>query len=133
MTECKCNCNSASSCASNEAPGKVYACAGASNVGKISIDLAIALHQAKRYQMSCAAGVGADICNFTDGAKSGSRMNLLIDGCPVGCLKAMFDNKGITNYDHIVLTEMGIEKKGMFEYDPGLIEQLKDQIQEMGL
>ena len=131
MAECKCSCTS--SCASNTAPGKVYACAGASNVGKISMDLAIALHQAERYQMSCAAGVGADICGFTDGAKAEGKMNLLIDGCPVGCLKAMFDNKGITNYDHVVISEMGVAKNGNFDYDPALIDELMGQMTEMGL
>lgn len=133
MAECKCSCSGTSSCASNAAPGKVYACAGASNVGKISMDLAIAMHQKNRYQMSCAAGVGADICGFTDGAKAESTMNLLIDGCPVGCLKQMFDNKGIENYDHIVITEMGISKNGNFVYDSAIIANLLNQISYMGL
>ncbi len=133
MAECKCNCSGTSSCASNAAHGKVYACAGASNVGKISMDLAIALHTENRYQMSCAAGVGADICGFTDGAKTEDTMNLLIDGCPVGCLKQMFDNKGISNYDHIVVTEMGVTKEGVFTYKDGLIQALMMQISEMGL
>ncbi|HOH98292.1 MAG TPA: putative zinc-binding protein [Candidatus Cloacimonadota bacterium] len=131
MAECKCGCTS--SCASNDAPAKVYACAGASNAGKISMDLAIALHREGRYQMSCATGVGADICGFTEAAKTEGKLNLLIDGCPVGCLKTMFDNKGITNYDHIVLTEMGITKSGDFSYEQGLIDDLMVQLTTQGL
>lgn len=133
MAECKCNCSGSSACASNAAKGKVYACAGASNVGKISMDLAIALHQENRYQMSCAAGVGADICGFTDGAKSEDTMNLLIDGCPVGCLKQMFDHKGISNYDHIVVTELGIGKNGEFGYDSAIIPKLLTELTERGI
>jgi uncharacterized metal-binding protein len=53
MTASKCSCNGAGSCAANDAPAKVYACAGASNVGKMSLDLAIALHEARAYNMSC--------------------------------------------------------------------------------
>ena len=97
------------------------------------MDLAIALHQANRYSMSCAAGVGADICGFSDGAKQEGKMNLLIDGCPVGCLKQLFDKKGISNYDHIVLTEMGIHKEGNFSYDTGIIQNLLDQLSELGM
>ncbi len=133
MAECKCSCSGTSSCASNAAHGKVYACAGASNVGKISMDLAIVLHQENRYQMSCAAGVGADICGFTEGAKSDDQINLLIDGCPVGCLKQMFDKKGITNYDHIVITELGVEKNGVFSYDAAIIPRLVSELAESGL
>jgi len=135
MSECKCNCSCSgdSSCASNSATKTVYACAGASNVGRYSQEIAIALHQANSHQMSCAAGVGADICGFTDSAKTATNWNLLIDGCPVGCLKTMFDHKGITNYDHIVLTELGVKKQGNFDLDPVLLRRLVGQIMEMGV
>ncbi len=129
MGDCKCSCG----CASNTSRKSVYPCAGASNVGKISMDLAIKLHQLEKYKMSCTAGVGGDICSFVDSAKGDDNINLLIDGCPVACLKKMFDNKGIENYDHIVLTEMGIKKEGVFEYDPSHIDRLVNDIKEMGL
>jgi uncharacterized metal-binding protein len=129
MSECKCSGN----CSSNATTKTVYACAGASNVGKMSYDLAIVLNRQKRYGLSCATGVGADLSGFVDGAKSESTLNLLIDGCPVGCLKLMFDNKGITNYDHVVITEMGIKKEGNLDYDPSIIDQLLIQINDSGL
>jgi uncharacterized metal-binding protein len=134
MAECKCSCSSGeSSCASNSAVKAVYPCAGASNVGKISMELAIALHQKNKYKMSCTAGVGADICGFTDAAKGEDTSNLLIDGCPVSCVKHMFDNKGITNYDHIVLTELGIKKEGNFDIDNKIVDSLVNQLEDMGL
>ena len=136
MSDCKCSCSCGSgesSCATNEAVKAVYPCSGASNVGKMSYDLAIALHQKNKYKMSCTAGVGADICGFTDAAKSEDTANLLIDGCPVSCVKHMFDNKGITNYDHIVITEMGIKKDGNFDFEPEVIDNLLNQINEIGL
>lgn len=83
--------------------------------------------------MGCAAGVGADICGFTESAKAGNKLNLLIDGCPVGCLKAMFDNKGIDNYDHVVITELGIMKAGNFETDSATTAMLVSQIDDMGV
>jgi len=127
------NCNCTGSCASNDAIKAAYACAGASNVGKYSYELAIALHERGSHALGCAAGVGADICGFTEGAKAENKVNLLLDGCPVGCLKAMFDNKGIDNYDHVVITEMGIKKEGKFETDSATTAILVSQIDEMGV
>ncbi len=127
------SCSCTGSCATNCASKAVYACAGASNVGKYSYELAIALHERGSHAMSCAVGVGADICGFTESARSEDKMNLLIDGCPVGCLKAMFDIKGIKNYDHIVLTELGIKKGGNFQTDPVVLDKLTTQIDEMGV
>ncbi len=70
---------------------------------------------------------------FTAGAQAEDQVNLLIDGCPVGCLKQMFDNKGILNYDHVVVTEMGINKDGNFSYDPAIIPKLVEDLVKMGL
>ncbi len=127
----KCNCEGG--CASSTSNKSVFACSGASNVGKLSYDLAIELHKIDKYKISCAIGVGADIGGFINEAKSDDNTNLLIDGCPVGCLKHMFDNKGITNYDHIVLTEMGIKKDGTLKYDSEVLPRLINEIEEMGL
>jgi len=99
----------------------------------MSLELAIALHRQNSYQMSCATGVGADICGFTESAKDENTTNLLIDGCPIGCLKMMFDKKGITNYNHVIVTQMGIRKEGTFDYDPEIIPQLLKKITEKGL
>lgn len=131
MGECKCNCSGG--CASNTATKTVYACAGASNVGKIAYDLGIALHEQGLYKLGCASGVGGSIGGFIDSAKSEDNTNLLIDGCPVGCLKKMFDTKDISNYDHIVITEMGVKKEGVFTYDKEIIPRLINEIKEMGL
>lgn len=127
MSECNCSCSG--NCASNEAVSNVYACAGASNVGKISLDLAIALHLRNSYSMGCASGVGADICGFKEAAVESKTEHLLIDGCPVSCLKKMFASKGITNFRHIIVTTMGVVKEPVFDYDPQIIEILLDQIE----
>jgi len=127
MSKCNCSCG----CAQNNSVKNVYACSGASNVGKLSYDLAIELHKNGDFKLGCSAGIGADICSFVDSADKSQ--SLLIDGCPVACLKTMFDNKKIENYDHIVLTEMGIKKEGNFTYEESLIPRLIAEIKEMGL
>ena len=79
--------------------------------------------------MGCASGVGADICGFKEAAAGSGTEHLLIDGCPVSCLKKMFEDKGIANFRHIIVTGMGVVKEPIFDYDPKIIENLLDQIE----
>lgn len=140
MAGCKCNCDcgsgsssSDSKCVTNDAPTSVYACAGASNVGIISMDLTIALHKANRYKMGCSVCIGAGDCNCTETDPSETKKHLLIDGCKTGCLKKMFDSKGITNYNHAIVTQLGIAKEPTFDYDKDLIPKLLVKLTEKGL
>ena len=41
---------------------------------------------------------------------------LVIDGCPVGCGRKCMDSAGLTGYAHVVLSELGIEKKHVFKW-----------------
>ena len=44
--------------------------------------------------------------------RSGKKvLNLVIDGCSVDCAGRIFDSRGIANYRHIRVTDLGIEKK----------------------
>jgi len=40
-----------------------------------------------------------------------SDLNLVIDGCSVDCAGKIFDSRGITDYRHMRVTDLGIEKK----------------------
>lgn len=143
MTEnecgCSCGCGSnevsdcSSGCVSNEASTKVYACAGASNVGIISFELTKALHTANKYEMGCSVCIGAGDCGCGGTVTSDGKKDLLIDGCKVACLKKMFEKKGITNFNHVIVTQLGVKKEGTFEIEPGLIEKLMVKITERGL
>jgi len=99
----------------------------------ISLDLAIALHKANRYQMGCSVceGAGDNCCGGTESADG--KKDLLIDGCKVGCLKKMFEKKGITNFNHVIVTQMGVKKEGTFNYEQGLIEKLMEKLTQKGL
>jgi uncharacterized metal-binding protein len=141
MSESKCGCGCScgdsgpgdGGCVTNEAPSSVYACAGASNVGKISFDLAIALHQAGRYQMGCSVCVGAGDCSCGEVVDASAPRDLLIDGCKVGCLAKMFDRQGKTHYRHAIVTQMGVRKLPTFDYDPALLGRLLDKLTQKGL
>ncbi len=59
--------------------------------------------------MSCLAGIGGRLEGFIQKAKGAAEV-AVIDGCAVGCGKAIMANAEIEKYNHIVLTDLGIEK-----------------------
>ena len=59
--------------------------------------------------MFCLAGLGADIQGMIQTARDAD-LNLVIDGCDVGCAKKTFDRHGLTNYKQIKVTDLDIEK-----------------------
>lgn len=139
MSECSCSCSCGTDsscsegCVSNSAPTKVYACAGASNVGVISFELAKALHTAGKYEMGCSTCIGAGDCGCGGTITPEGKKDLLIDGCKVACLRKMFEKKGITEFNHVIVTQLGVKKEGTFEIEPGLIPILMEKIEKKGL
>ncbi|MGC9361831.1 MAG: putative zinc-binding protein [Candidatus Syntrophosphaera sp.] len=134
---CSCSCGDTGSCDSgcvtNAAPATVYACAGASNVGIISLDLAVALHRANHYKMGCSACVGAGDCSCGEVVDPATPRDLLIDGCKVGCLKKMFEKQGKTHFNHVIVTQMGVCKEPSFDYEPSTLEMLMKKLSGQGL
>lgn len=132
---CSCGCGSdcSAGCVSNDAPTKVYACGGASNVGVISFDLTKALHLAGKYEMGCSTCIGAGDCACGDTESPDGRKDLLIDGCKVACLKKMFEKKGLSVFNHVIITQLGVKKEGTFDYAPELIPQLIQKLEDKGL
>jgi uncharacterized metal-binding protein len=87
----------------------IYACSGGANVGEISDRAARELMFAGEGTMFCLAGLGGDIQGMVQTARDADA-NLVIDGCPMECAKKTFDRHGISNYRHIKVTDLGIEK-----------------------
>jgi uncharacterized metal-binding protein len=59
--------------------------------------------------MSCLAGLGADLSGFIESAKSACK-NVVVDGCPVSCAKKIMEKKGVTNFEHILITDHDFKK-----------------------
>lgn len=87
----------------------LYACSGGANVGEIADKAARELMFAGEGTMFCLAGLGGDIQGMVQTARDADA-NLVIDGCPMECAKKTFDRHGISNYRHIKVTDLGIEK-----------------------
>ncbi len=78
-----------SSSKSNPAsPLMILACSGASNVGQLSNQAAVELTREGFGQMFCLAAIGAHLEKFVRYARNVPSM-VAIDGCSVGCIRAM--------------------------------------------
>lgn len=122
MAECSCSCGSS---------GKVnliYACSGAANTGELADLVARGLSKDKTGSMTCLAAMGANFSGFIEPAKSADN-NIVIDGCPMACGKKIFDNLGISNFQHFIITKYGVEK-GKTAITGKVIEDVKGKIRE---
>jgi uncharacterized metal-binding protein len=102
----------ASSCCGGSAKKTVllYACSGGANVAEVADRAARELMFTGCGSMWCLAGLGADIQGMVQTARDAD-FNLVIDGCPMDCAKKIFERHGLTNYEQIKVTDLGIEKK----------------------
>lgn len=87
----------------------LYSCSGASNVGQIANSAAIKLSDMEKGALTCAIALGADKSGFIESARAADR-NIVIDGCAVACVKNIFERHGISNFEHHIVTAMGINK-----------------------
>ncbi len=111
-------------CSVSSGTTMILACSGGSNVGQLSNQAAVELTQEGAGKMFCLAGIGGRLKNFLDAAGE-ARSILAVDGCAIGCARAILQNAGIANYDYLVLTELGIEKTKNLVLARSDIEQVK--------
>lgn len=113
-------------CASNNNV-MILACSGGSNVGQLSNRAAVELTQEGFGKMYCLAGIGGRLKGFAQSAKD-VPVIAAIDGCSVGCAKAILKNADISSYNHIVLTDLGIEKNKDFNLKEGDLTRVKEAV-----
>lgn len=107
----------------------LLACAGGSNVGQLSNRAAVELTREGFGKIFCLAGIGAHLSGFVQSAKDVPNL-VAIDGCAVGCVKAMLAHMDIAPAAHVVLTEAGIEKNGNLAPGPADAEKAKAAVRD---
>ncbi|TAJ44306.1 putative zinc-binding protein [Methanofollis fontis] len=108
-------------CSQIETRRIIFACSGASNVGELSNAAAVAL---------TAEGFGSKACTASLAIITPSVMKkvgdadeiVVIDGCPVECTGKIAAEAGIEPDQHIVITDLGIEKIGDMTVDEDDLE-----------
>lgn len=109
----------------------IYSCSGASNVGQLANEVTVEMVRAGKGSMGCLVGLSAHVSTMVQNAKAANRI-LVIDGCGVRCGRKALEHVGLTNFESVVLTEMGIKKTYDLQADrdkvPELVKQLSDTI-----
>ena len=91
------------------APKLIFPCSGAADVGEIADKAGRLMTKNGAGNMFCLAGIGGQVEGIVETAKSAAKI-LIIDGCPVECAKLCFDKAGISDYEHMLVTDLGLEK-----------------------
>lgn len=60
-------------------------------------------------QMFCLAGVGGQVPPIMEKTMAAKRI-LAIDGCKLDCTKALLERAGVTDFDQLRVTDLGLSK-----------------------
>lgn len=107
----------------------ILACSGGSNVGQLSNRAAVELTQEGFGKMFCLAGIGGHLSGFVQSAKDVPAM-VAIDGCAVGCAKAILEQAEVPLKAYLVLTDLEIEKNKDFNLKREEVEKVKTAVKE---
>ena len=118
MAQCSCNCGG------DQKLRLLYACSGAADVGQVADLVARRLDDEEWGGMSCLSGIGADLSGFIESAREAD--NIIIDGCPVGCGRKMFEARGLP-FTEIVMTQQGLVK-GSSPATPEVVERMAETV-----
>jgi len=118
------------SCGGNKKNVLLYACSGGANMAEMADRAARGLMFAGQGSMFCLAGLGAGIESMVAQAKQAD-VNLVLEGCSLDCAKKIFDKAGVTNYKHIRVTDLGIEKKKGVRISDADVTKVLDKAKEV--
>lgn len=104
----------------------VLACSGASDVGHLSDLVARKLRNDGTRKMNCLAIVGADIAPSIEKFKKANI--LVIDGCPTACGKRALDRHNFSEYNHVIITDMGY-KKGETHVSNEIVQEITKKVE----
>ena len=114
-------------CCKSDGNVMILACSGGSNVGQLSNQAAVELTREGFGKMYCLAGIGGLLSGFVQSAKDVQAL-VAIDGCDVGCAKAILENTEVPLKNYVIITELGIEKNKNFELLSQDILKVKEAI-----
>jgi len=86
------------------APQFIFSCSGAADVGHISDLVARQLTQLGVGKMFCLAGIGGNGESIIEKTNACHKI-LAIDGCGVDCVQKTLEEHGISNFEHLRITE----------------------------
>ena len=111
------------------APRLVFACSGASDVGAVADQAARRVSRMRLASMGCLAAVANELDFAMDPVKAAERI-IVIDGCPEDCARLTMEKAGVSAFDHILLSELGMEK-GHTKVDQDHVAQVYERAEAL--
>ncbi len=87
----------------------LFACSGAADLGAISDQAARRMTREGVGKMFCLMGVGGRVPGILEKTKAATRI-VAIDGCSLDCAKKCLEVAGLTNFKHVRVSDLGMEK-----------------------
>ena len=106
------------------APTLIFACSGAADVGAISDRAARKLTADGAGKMYCLSGIGGRVAGILRTTEEAEKI-LAIDGCPLDCTKLSLEEAGFTEFEHLKITDLGLEKGN----SPATVENIATVVQ----
>ena len=103
-------------------------CSGPCNVGQLAHLAAVALTGRGFGRLYSLAGIAAGVQPFIDAARD-ARQRVAVDGCGTACSRRILENSGIECGNHLVITDLGIDRDDNLQPDRGDLELVIDAIQ----
>lgn len=91
------------------APTLIFACSGAADVGAVADRAARELTAKGAGKMYCLAGIGGRVPGILKTTAEAEKI-LAIDGCPLDCVRLSLEEADFTEFDHMRVTDLGLEK-----------------------
>ena len=104
-------------------------CAGGSNCGQITNQVAVKLDEAGVGRVYCLVGISAHIAGMVESARSAKRI-VALDGCQAACAKKAIEHAGLPVTDWVCVTGEGIAKNHQFKLAPDEIDLISRRTRE---
>ncbi len=98
------------SCCGGGGETLVFTCAGAAYSGQVANRSGVQLMEQGVGSLFCIAAIAAGIEPKLDRARQAGR-KIALDGCEDQCVRKTLEKAGLSADVHLVLTELGVEKK----------------------
>jgi len=117
-------------CCANNDKVMILSCSGGSNVGQLSNQASVELTREGFGRMYCLAGIGGRLEGFIQSARDVPAM-MAVDGCPLGCARAVLEKAGVPVRGYLVITDLGIEKNKDFNLRPEHVQAVKEAVKQV--
>lgn len=116
-------------CEANGGLKLIFGCSGGSELGEITDRAARKLSKVGAGKIFCLAGIGGNVSGIVRTTEA-ARKILAIDGCPLNCAKKSLEERGISEFTHLQIGDLGI-KRGEAKVDDATISIVVDKGREL--